>query len=378
MRAYNKYRKRLSEQKFKVIGKDLIIYMTQYDDDVILINCQDPLKKKKKILDDLDSLDRQPDTLPPSFMMNFIQKKDKPNKKHKDDKKSDNNDSTDDASEPESSADIDWIASITSVSKTKFKGKKKFKGFMENLEFDEDGNPIRKNKKDKKNKNGIIAYDKQFEVEGAALRNMYVEQSKFCDSLQKKYDAMNSTKSVARGIGKFTTDLINALSSARATQLSILKEQINTKKLVSDLNFKERKEFSVKTTGDDDNTAYASTFMRELIGTGRNNVVSSDYQNTNDSQQYSDSYDNLADALAESIGDTGEPYQRAKTIEYENRVTVYVCCKDNGEWFFSARDEEGNEIPDYPVPVKTKMTFNRDMMRATDQYGRKFELEIID
>ena len=337
------------------------------EDEDIIVDLAPPFSKKKKVLDDLDSIDTFEPVLPSAALGKLKKSK----------KKEEKNDTTSDNQTSDDEPSIDWISAICDTKAIKKKKKKHSFSF----DIDDNGNVVgTEKKKKKKGKGGAVKnYAREFETELGLLRNLYIDQSKFTDSLQKKYDAMNSTKSTARGVGKFTTDLITTISAARSTQLAIVKEQIATKQKIADLNFKERKEFAPKESGNDDNAMYASTFMNELIKNGRNNIVNLDNPSIYDNAGTFDD-DEVANELVSGLIDSDFRSSDAdKFIEYENKnVSVLVQVNDEGEWNFIARDSDGNIVPDYPLPIKTKMSFNRSTMKATDAYGRKFDMEIVD
>ena len=74
-----------------------------------------------------------------------------------------------------------------------------------------------------------------------------------------------------------------------------------------------------------------------------------------------------------------EDREREAFLKYENKnVTISVVYDDDdGDWEFVAQDENGNPLPDYPLPSKTNgMSFNKLSGVATDKYGQKYNLII--
>lgn len=344
-----------------------------YDEDLIIYDSEAP--RKKSIVDELDELDEMDigSAMAPSKFKVRQYSEEKGKKK----KKSETIDVSDFNSPDDDSVDPDWLDSVSSFKvpkKKKLKHAKNFSGF----EIDENGDIVKgKKKKGKhKNKKGPTNYRKEFETEATMLRTLYTDQSKFTDSLQKKYDAMNSTKSSARGIGKFTTDLIEAISTSRNTQLSIVKEQISLKSKIADLSMKERKEFGGGSDIMADTSAYASSFMSEILRTGHKTIL----EGVDTSGSYNiDDAPIDGDAIAQELIDGVDGESVSPFIEYEDQnVKVYVVCHNNGEWEFEARLPDGNVVPDYPLPSRTKMSFNKSMMIATDAHGRRYPLDIAD
>lgn len=339
----------------------------EYRLDTIEINARDRLsrhKRSKKILDNLDDFD-QPVTLVSSV-------DDKIEEKKKKDKKKKYDDESDDLAE--------WFDSLKYL--TSPKSKKKSKSL-----FDFDPYKGKKSKKDKKSDDkNKVNYKKEFEPEMAMLRNLQISQSEFVSSLQKKYDQMENTKSTARGIGKFTTDLINSINGARSVSLQIADKIIATKKSIADLDFKERKEFSSSNNSEQANiNNYASSFLKQIVNTGRNNVVGQTqaYENfgtvTDDSDE---SMDELFESINDSLGDTGRSEEAEKYLQYENEeveltVVWHDSAPDNDldqKYDFIAYNKHGDVIDDYPLPQKTKMNINLSTHTATDIYGNKYKL----
>lgn len=331
------------------------------DFDEISFNSKQGIKRKnnKSLIDDLDEVTSTP-------LASTIYKK------HKEEKQEEKREE-----EEDTSLDIDWKETIASFKSPKIKKTKQslFEGF--------DG---KKSKKKKKKKNGdIIDHKKDFEPEVALLRNLQIEQSKFVDSLQKKYDQLENTKSTARGVGKYTTDLINSITTARNVAMQLVEKQINVKKTIADLNFKERKEFgSNKNSAQENMSDYASTYLKTMINAGRNNIVSDDgYMESDDSSD--NSVDEFFDSISDSLEDSTRSEEAEKYLKYENaNVKIHVLWNDNFEgndpldqYDFVAYDGDGNVVDDYPLPNKTKMNVNMSTGIATDAFGNKYQLDVL-
>ena len=239
-------------------------------------------------------------------------------------------------------------------------------------------------KKKKKKDGQPINHKKDFDAELALLRSMQVDQSKFVDSLQKKYDQLENSKSSSRGIGKFTTDLINSITTARSTNLQILNAMISTKKSIADMNFKERKEFGSSNTSENASLVnYASTYLKTMMDAGRSNIAN---PNDNNSQGFdsSDDDDDLFEGISDSLGEENRSDETLSYLKYENRgVKINVIWHDDlsdddpDKYEFQAVDKDGVELDDYPLPEHTRMSINRSTSIATDLYGNKYRLIVV-
>ena len=283
----------------------------------------------------------------------------------------------------EDKVDDDWLNTLSNF-KTPKTGKKAKNKFDFEISLSKKG----KNKDLKKKKSGMVSHKKEFDAEMTLLRNLQNDQEKFVDSLQKKYDQMESSKSTARGIGKFTTDLIMSITSARNLSMQLTKEIINTKKTIADLDFKERKEFGSAAGSEQANLAnYAANYLQQAVNMGRNNFVGNEsyesFDDVNDSD-IDDMFSSIEDSIDKddnfSISDEADKY-----LKYENEnVSIMVVWnrKYSGDdldkqYYFIAVNDNGDIIDDYPLPAKTKLSVNLSTKKATDKYGNKYSV-ILD
>lgn len=324
--------------------------------------------KKSKMLDDISQFECAEPVLPSAYVINRFTEGSQKKKKDKSPKK-------EVEVEVQPSGDSEWLDAILDFKMPKKKDmkKKSVKDFL-GFDIDDDGNPVKKKKKGKHKGGQQTNYRKEFESESTMLRNLYLEQSKFTDSLQKKYDAMNNTKSSARGIGKFTTDLIEEITAARSATLQIVKEQIALKKNIADLTMKERKEFGVGDSLNSDNAMYASTFMNELLKAGRSSILGasgSSYPSYDSEQADPEA---LTQELIDSLPEGTEAVP--SYIQHENdNVEIVVIVSEDGTYRFEARTGDGDVLDDYELPAKSKMQFNYSTHIATDYFGRKYKFE---
>lgn len=337
--------------------------MDEYTKALIEFDVKDVVKRKKNILSDLDDFEElESSSLPSGFLERKKQEKDAKKEQKKVEKEE---------KAKEEDDDDDWIATLTSFDTPVTRKKTK------NL-FDGAGY---KKKKKKKKAGESVDYKKEFEPEMILLRNLQYEQDKFVASLQKKYDQMESTKSTARGVGKFTTDLMDSITTARSLSRQLVNDIISTKKNIAELDFKERKEFGSKLDGQNDAASYASNFLKQMMGTSRNGAYSGDASDIDDSGDM----DELFDSISESLGDTdrGEDVEKYLQYENENPVIKVVYHEDNEDdddldtlydFVAISKNGKGDIIPDYPLPTKTRLQVNKSTGKCKDKYGNQYDI----
>lgn len=309
-------------------------------------------KRGKKILDELKELEQIEESKSFVSISSYMSKRDKKEKEKKD---------------KEKEIQDDWLNIIDSFEDEPIQSRKSAKGIFEPY-YAENG---KKKKKKKKKEGELTDYNKEFETDAKLIRNLLVEQTKFTDALQRRYNTMAETKSSARGVGKFTTDLIAAVNQARTLSMQLVEKQVNLKKTIADLTMKEKKEFGQNDAAGEDMGLYSSRFLKEMINE-RGMINSMDgYDVPTDDSDISD----LFDAVTESIGDDTNSEETDKYLEYErSNVTIYACVNDNDDAYFEARDEDGNVISDYPLPDMTKLNINRSTNVASDKYSTKYPI----
>lgn len=309
-------------------------------------------KRGKKILDELDELEKIENSSSFVSVSSYMSKREKKEKEKKDKDKE---------------IQDDWLQMINSFEDEPIQSRKAAKGIFEPY-YAENG---KKKKKKKKKEGELTDYNKEFETDAKLIRNLLVEQTKFTDALQRRYNAMAETKSSARGVGKFTTDLIAAVNQARTLSMQLVEKQVNLKKTIADLTMKEKKEFGKTNDGAEDMGLYSSRFLKEMINE-RGMINSMDgYDVPTDDADISD----LFNAITENIGDDQNSDEVDKYLEYErSNVTIYACVNDNDDAYFEARDENDNVIPDYPLPEMTKLNINRSTNVASDKYSTKYPI----
>lgn len=314
--------------------------------------------KREKILEQLDELDNEetiPQKITENNSSNFLPSSLSPKKKKKN-------------TQPQKTED-EWFNDLIETSELRVTTGKR-KSMFDDV-FNPDG---KKKKKKKKNKNEPTDYEKKFEPEAALLRSLLIDQNKFVDSLQKEYDFLKSNKSTSRGINKNITDLISNITNARNLSMQLIDKNTSLKKTIADLTMKERKELFGNSLDDVENlNDFASTYLKQMISerhqlmAGTNSDIS-DY-----------SIDEMASIVSDTLLNSEDAEERSdetrKYLEYENKnVTVYVYMNpsDETDYDYVAIDENGDELDDYPLPFKGKLTVNRSTNIATDIYGQKY------
>lgn len=266
----------------------------------------------------------------------------------------------------------EWMSALADFVKPKVDKKRKSTDeYFEDREY----YAKKKRKKKKKKEGEAINYEEEFERENSIMRNLLQEQTKFTNSLQQRYNILDQQKSSARGIGKFTTDLIGAINGARSLSKDLAKELINTKKTICELNMKERDRLSKKDESGDD-MAYASKYLKSLL-----NVKRGEYGIGDDDIDDIDSGDEMLSDIRYNMENNENYVARSeeshKYLKYENsKVTIHVSCTPNGDDpEFYAVSEDGTILDDYPVPTCSKVNVNPSTMIATDEYGEKYIVE---
>lgn len=268
--------------------------------------------------------------------------------------------------EEEMSSD-EWMATLLNLRAEKPK-KRRGRGIFD---MDDEGGKKKKKKKHKDDK--TIDYKKEFEQEMALYRNLLIDQNKFTDSLQKEYDAISSRKSSARGTSKAITDLVQNITSARQLSMQLVEKNVNIKKTIADLNMKERKE-NKEQNGDNSMSDFASSYLRQIVNE-RQSIVNP--QVAGDTEIVDFSEDQISNFLSDSLSDVDRSEEVDLYLKYENQnVKIYVVMNpnDSEDYYFLAKDENGVEIEDYPLPDHTKMSINRSTEIATDVYGEKYHI----
>jgi hypothetical protein len=307
--------------------------------------------RKNKLVNELDELDLDE---PVVLISN-----NRPKKEKKKEKKLQQEDETEE--------DVnDWLSTVANFKSEPIR-KKRSPSNVFNYYTD---SKKHKKKKDKK-KGELTDYTKEFDLESRLIKDLMADQSKFVDSLQKKYDIMENTKSSARGVGKFTTDLIESINTGRKLSLDLIKEQAGLKKTIADLTMKEKKEFGSTEIGDDNLSLYSSSLLKKMISESHANGSDNDIGISDDIDT-----NELYEGIHNIVGENDDDAEIEKYLKYESsKVTIWACINEtSGVNYFVAKDEKGNVVDDYPLPEMTELTINRSTEIATDIYSRKYPI----
>ena len=309
-----------------------------------------PKRRSKQILSDLDALESEDVVLVSSY------KKEEEKQPEVD--------------EPINYGNDEWMATLTSLKKPKCR-KNNLSALFDGTGYDDTG----KKKKKKKKKSELTDYNEMFDKEIRLIQNQLQDQSKFVQSLQRRYDAMDSQKSTARGVGKFTTDLIGVLNSARALNKDLIRELVSTKKTIVELSMKEKKELGLGAETQDDSGLFASSYLKQIMSMKKDSFEGGDY-----GVDDIDNVDDLYDAINTTISNSGESTRDEnanKFLKYESQqVEVYLVCDEtSGDKYFIAENKDGEIIDDYPLPnTADSCTLNRSTGIAMDKFGKKYRI----
>lgn len=311
--------------------------MSTFNDDF-----ETPKNRKKRILDELDNIDSDE-----VFLTSSIKSSKKKNKVEDEEE-------TDDLKS--------WVTTLNDLAVTEIKPSRQK---LENI-FGQ------KKKKKKKEGKDEIDYAKEFEPESQLLNNLLVEQSRFVNSLQKKFDQMDSMKTANRGTSKMMTDFIANVTSARQLSSQLVDKKIALKKTIAELELKRKKEMAGQLDGEDLND-FASQYLKNIISNQGNSILREGGNEIRDIDNEDDFFDIIDDNVVDERGSDVANY-----LKYENRnvkIVVLLNPHDDNDYDFIALAEDGEVIPDYPLPEKTSLSINRSIMIATDTYGKKYHIE---
>lgn len=237
-------------------------------------------------------------------------------------------------------------------------------------------------KKKKKKKKGETDFQKVFSSELASLQKLSADQIAFTDSLQRRYDTMENTKSSSRGLSKYTTDLIMSINTARSTALSITNAIASTKKSIHDLHLKEVKELGLNKGGEEDLDKYASGFLNSIVNkVGRNAVVNAVPAEGDPAYDQIPEYspdEDVAEDLMEGLDDEAADNGYLK-YEKDNIQVKILYDKNTGDWDFAAINEAGEVVPDYPLPnpEELQMRWNKGAGFGSDQFSRRYPIILV-
>ena len=252
--------------------------------------------------------------------------------------------------------------------------KKSFK----NLDSLFDGGVKKSKKKKKKKQDGPKDYTEDYQKEISLYQDLLREQTQLTSSLQKRYDQLTNQKSSARGVGKFTTDLITTINQSRSLSKDIIKEIANTKKTIADLNMKEREKFSKNGMLDDaDKGQFAAGYLKQIMGANLNGTYGGGEYGIDDVSSGEDFFGDMDDFMRNSEGYVSRSEDAEKYLKYENqKVEIKILYnEETEEKEFIAFNEDDEVIDDYPLPSTIDtVSINRSTMIGVDKFGQKFKV----
>lgn len=244
---------------------------------------------------------------------------------------------------------------------------------------------VKKKKKKKKKKGEPTDFRREFETENSLYNNILRDTTRFVDSLQREYDSLAAKKGSGRGTTKNVQDLISNITSARQLAANLVDKKVSLKKLSYELAMKERKELGIGNEDNGDVGVHGSAYLKQLIESrdmlfrGGSDVVSD--IDSDDVESYLD--ESIArpvtDAERDMYGDSDRTEEADLYLKYENsNISVFVVLPEGGgtsDAYYIARDEDGDEVDDYPLPVSRISSINRSTGIATDEFGQKYQIE---
>lgn len=313
------------------------------------------------LMDDFESFEKMDDSGFASQMVSGDSKKKEEKKKKKKEKK--------EKDEQDDIAAENWLSAVSNIKFSPSVDKKRARHY----DFDDlftEGKHGKKKKK-KKKKGELTDFNKEFEQETRLVKNILAQQTKFTESLQKRYDVLESSKTAARGVGKFTTDLIEAINTSRNISLAAVKELAAIKKTAIDLHMKEKKD-SQSGVDDQSISNFSASLLKQAISEDRRTLTNY----SGEIAPIDGTADDIFDNLENEMRDSARPDEVDKMMEYESSgAKVYALVdKDSEDWTLIAQDENGNIIPDYPLPEPDELHINRDAGMAADEYHNRYEI----
>lgn len=310
-----------------------------------------PKRRSTKILEALDELENDDVVLVSSF-------------KKKEEPPAEEIDSTG------SYTDEEWMTTLASLKKPKCR-KKHISSLFDGTDY-EYGKP---KKKKKKKKDDLTDYNEMFDKEIRLIQNQLQDQSKFVQSLQRRYDAMDAQKSTARGVGKYTTDLIGVLNSARALNKDLIRELVSTKKTIAELSMKEKKEFGADIDAGSDVGQFASSYLKQIMSMKKDVFDTGEFAVDDITSD-----DDLFDAISTTISNSDQEQRTDEARRYlkyesQNVQIRLVYNSTTEEKYFIAETDDGEIIDDYPLPTTAdSCSINRSTGIAIDKYGKKYHV----
>lgn len=263
-----------------------------------------------------------------------------------------------------------------------------FDGFIGNFLLDDEDVDLKRNLLRYGRK---YARDTQVSGESSEITKAYSESEKLLSELlneinedkkQVQNDITNMRMMRTRNY-KALSDLIESKAQFHNTALSAIKEMNSMKKAQFELQMKVDK--SKKEDAESD--AASNRAIQQLFGIGRNNIMESigGYEGVSGAlpdEPVDNDYSSIIDEdkiIQEKYFNNDEPDTDGDLfLKYEGlRVSYILLYDDENNYEIIAEDEEGNLIPDYPLPSDpSKLEFNISEATgtATDNFANQYIL----
>lgn len=223
---------------------------------------------------------------------------------------------------------------------------------------------------------------KVFSTSEKKLKDLYDEITRDKIGIQKDIDQM---RAMTRGKNfKVLSDLYSSKTSFHQAQLSAIKEANAIKKSQFEMMMKEKAAKLATASGGTDDLSAAT--IKNLFGAGRDNILGSVGGYTKISGAVDQEFDApIDDDYIETKYFSDEPEEETdgdKFLKYEGKGVEYVLLldDDNKPVDVVAEDNEGNIIPDYPMPSNVdQLHFQVDRQTgyASDDLHRKYKIRDI-
>lgn len=264
-----------------------------------------------------------------------------------------------------------------------------FDGFLGEFLLDDEDVELRRNLISKGRK---YARETQVSAETSEISKAYSESEKLLHELLKEIDSdkelvqkdISNMRMMRTRNYKTLSDLIESKAQFHNTALSVIKEMNAMKKSQFELQMKVDK--TKKEEAADDSTANRA--IQQLFSMDRGSIMNG-YEDISGSVEAGTYEDDEFSALVDEdeliqkkyFNDESEISDGDKFLQYEGRGVHYILLYDDNNYReIIAEDNEGNLIPDYPMPGEPdelEFDFSIATGTATDNLANQYELRHI-
>lgn len=279
------------------------------------------------------------------------------------------------------------------------KSKKKYKKWID----DEEGQNVVLTAKPKKVKKQN--FQKQFDPELSMLKTIVADQNRFNADLQKRFNiAAGPATKDAQIPNKTVVELASVINAGRQNSLGFLREVGNLKKTIADLYMKQKK-LDADTAGGGFNTQdiglMGSSIASSIFGDDQPSVTPSVATTPTAPGTMPNNVAPVATAVATPVYPQGGPVvQTVQAVPFDpdswdgpslssDSMAMYECIphdvvvelnQSNGATRFKAiRRDNGEEIPNYPVPTSdiSKLSVNEVDKTVKGEFDEVYKLEVV-